>query len=160
MSLGGSGGQALKAGRRDIGAGRGCCASARGRGRRAGNPGGTADSERCIHIGRCATSGTGAARRNSSRCCHIYPLKLLFRFSPGGLPRVRLAAVRASLRMIEIQRARANFTCGFERPKLMPSGKQWQFSSTDECEAKPFTDDARDFRARNSQIHKRYPLAM
>jgi hypothetical protein len=54
----------------------------------------------------------------------------------------------------------ANFACGFERPKLMPSGKQRLFSSTDECEAKPFTDDARGFRARFSKIHKRYRPAM
>jgi len=42
----------------------------------------------------------------------------------------------------------------------MPKGKRQLFSSTDECEAKPFTDDAQDFRARVSKIHKRYRLAM
>jgi hypothetical protein len=49
---------------------------------------------------------------------------------------------------------------GFERPKLMPTGKQQLFSSTDEFEARPFTDGVRGSRTLVLKIHKRSRLAM
>lgn len=112
-----------KAGRHDVGAGRGCCASAgwrrRGapdacheRGRTTGDkaqrqndadkPGGKGYSEKSVRIIRWPSNNTGLARRNSSRCCHNRPLELFCELSPGGLPHVRLAAVRLRLRPIEI----------------------------------------------------------
>jgi len=104
MSLGevGSAGDP-KVERCDIGVGRGCCASARGRRRGAWNPGGRGYSERETHSRRGPSNDTGLARRNSSRCCHNSP------------PRIALwTFVRWP---------------SWRPPYLLPPGKQMLFSS-------------------------------
>lgn len=122
----------------------------------------TGDSEARIRIGRWASNGTGHAQRNSPRCCHItlLPRIALRAFARWPASRPPRGGPRKSLFDRNSNCATPTLPGGFERPKLMPTGKRQLFSFTDECEARPFTDDARDFRTRFLKIHKRYRPAM
>jgi len=106
-----------------------------------------------------------------SRCCHNSPLELIPGLLPGGPPHARLAAACSRRCPIEYPIARyqshwnptLNSRSGLPGFRTAPHDTGRQRKAVlirDERDMRPCFDNAQDFRARISKIHKGYWPAM